>query len=308
MSYLQKAKFLGLVYWNFLKGDIWWDTNQSKKYWSDIQERSHFKGFRNTTMPHGRKRKAKYQRRGAVKKRYKRSRRGFKGKGLGKKKGGYRTSKGFRIPRSRALFPAKIIVPMHYHETRQAFITNAAGAPQSIHWRMGSIFDPLLSGVGGSNRTTEYDIMNRVYQKYVVKSCFVNLKLRYKKGNTTEILRVWLYNDNQSTTIPTVAKLEQYFSKLDNNNRPMKWKHITKEKNMMTMKMNFHPYTEVSDGRLIEAHGRTFAGNPTDAHNIICVVEEPERTGTAGVAMDVFITYKVILYDPVLLTQIAAPE
>ena len=315
MSYYDKAKFLALFGYEVLKGNIGWDPIQGKYYPPPNQHRSRFKGFRRAVkqktkriMPPRRKRKAKYQRRGAVKKRYKRSRKGFSGKGLGRKKGNYRRFHTTRIPRSKTLFPAIMRVPMHFHIDGK-IQTGAAGIPNSLHVRMGSIWDPIVSVGGGANRTTEWNIVNKIYNNYVVKSCYVNWKCRYlSTPNTTEVLRLWVYNDDTGTTVPTFANLERFSDKSLAVKKPVKWRHISKEKNLTTVKQKFYPYKQTSVGRLIQEHGALMAANPTEAHNAVIVVSNQEAVGVAGVQYDLWVTYDVICYSPDTLTVDAAPE
>lgn len=282
MSLIDKVKFLGLAAYHYVRGD-----------------------FTISRMP--KKRKRRVRRGKPAKKRRRRG--GFGTKGGGRRSGSYRrTGRQGIIPRSLGLFPYKAKVMLHYHEGPTGMVSLAGGLMNTLHYRMNDIFDPLVNVGGIGDRVSYYEQIKDIYQQYVVKSCRVKIKARAKAGNGDSLNRVWLYNDNTGTTPPSLATVESWMDKRLTTNNPMKWKHIHKQKPLVTLRAKFFPYKTTSDTALIRDHLTSITATPSAAHNFAIGFDEPEALGTPGMNYDVWITYETILYKPQVVAEVAAAE
>lgn len=281
MSLIDKIKFLGLAAFHYARGD-----------------------FTITRMPVKRKRK---QRRGVIK-RKRRKRMGFKGRRPGKRRGQYRRQRSLVLPRSLGLFPYKATIMLDFHDL-QNLSAGAAGIMTTLHYRMNSIFDPLVNVGGTGTRVSYYAEVANIYSQYVVKSVFVKIKARLNSNNVAgKIPRVWLYNDKTNQAAPNNAQIESWMDRRDNNNRPMKWRHFTNTDRTLTMKQRFFAWETTKEAELIRDHATDIDESPTTNHFFAIGVDQAERNSTPGINYDIFLRYETIVFDPKTVAEVAAPE
>lgn len=216
-----------------------------------------------------------------------------------KNRGRRRNHKG-NVPRNMVGFPKNRLVKMRYNDN---YVLNAlAGGIDSNEFRINSIFDPDLTGVG--HQPLGHDEWSTFYNHYVVVGAKITATfLATEIGTPAGMRAVGIFIAPDSASIPTnVIDLIE--------NGQSRWKYISpvgqsgQSRGTVTNTFsakNFFSVANISDNT--NRIGATFGSNPTELANLSVWYGNTGTADPVTINVNVVIEFAVLVSEPRVLLR-----
>jgi len=185
-------------------------------------------------------------------------------------------------------FPDKLKTKLRYCET--GYFDIPSGASQSMSFRLNSVYDPNLSGIG--HQPMYHDTLALIYGKYRVTKSTITAKFAQTSPPALSAANygptvVGIICSNSSSFVST--SVDQRMEQNDNSVRILMTKGGSNE--VVTCRQTFYESRDLGNGITDDSSAGTFGNNPSQVYH--AHVFKQDQVATSGVQWYVTIEYEI---------------